>query len=220
MAVDSCDQDFTTELVGLFPEQGSVDYFPDLTAPIPIGKYSVAYVHVDACNNRSDTCHIYFELKDLVSPTPICTDELRVSMTSGNFPIRPQDIDDGTSDNCGIEHIFIRRSVCGNVNIFEEEVNEFILDTYGGRIPFNGWANFVEVGCCDINELVRVQLMAIDKAGNHNFCWTSIFPEETIITINYLMNRSGCEWMQHKQLCSMKTLAILFVLTILVVMKL
>ena len=176
--LDSCDQDFTTRLVGLFPEQGSPDLFPDLTAAIPIGKYSAAYVHIDACDNRSDTCHIYFEIKDLTSPTPICTDELRVSMTSGNFPIRPQDIDDGTKDNCGIEHLFIRRSVCGNINIFEDEVNEFILDTYGGRIPFNGWANFIEVGCCDINELVRVQLLAIDKAGNHNFCWVNIFPED------------------------------------------
>lgn len=175
---DNCDGSFTTKLIGLFGTDGGVDYFPDREQELAIGSYSVAFAHIDACNNRSDTCHIYFDIRDQTSPTPICTDELRVSMTNGNFPIRPEDIDNGTTDNCGIDQFYIRRSVCGNTNVFESALNTEILATYEGRIPADGWAPFIEVGCCDINQLVRVQLLAIDKAGNFNVCWLNIFPED------------------------------------------
>ena len=175
---DNCDANFTTKLLGIFDSNSGVDYFPDLDQAMPIGVYTAAFVHIDECKNRSDSCHIYFEIKDLTSPTPVCTDELRVSMTSGNFPIRPEDIDDGSTDNCGIDQFYIRRSICGNTDIFESTTNAHILNTYNGRIPANGWREYIEVGCCDINQLVRVQLLAIDKAGNYNLCWLNIFPED------------------------------------------
>ncbi len=175
---DNCDGSFTTKLIGLFGTDGGVDYYPDREQELAIGSYSAAFVHIDACNNRSDTCHVYFDIKDQTSPTPICTDELRVSMTNGDFPIRPEDIDDGSTDNCGIDQFFIRRSVCGNNEVMESALNNEILTNYNGRIPANGWAPYIEVGCCDINQLVRVQLLAIDKAGNYNVCWLNIFPED------------------------------------------
>ncbi len=175
---DNCNATFTTKLIGLFGADGGVDFYPDREEELAIGSYSAAFAHIDACNNRSDTCHIYFDIQDQTSPTPICTDELRVSMTNGNFPIRPEDIDDGSSDNCGIDQFYIRRSICGDTNVMESSLNTEILTTYDGRIPGEGWARFVEVGCCDIDQLVRVQLLAIDKAGNYNVCWLNIFPED------------------------------------------
>ena len=176
--VDSCDLDFTTQAVGLFFPSSQVEYFPDLDQELPIGTYSVGYAHVDACGNRSDTCRIFFEIQDQQAPTPICTDELRVSMTTGNFPIRPQDIDNGSTDNCGIDRMFIRRSIPGDINVMDPTTNVSILTEYGGRIPSNGWMDYIEVGCLDINQTVRVQLLVIDEVGNYNQCWLNIFPED------------------------------------------
>ena len=176
--IDACDAKFDTKVVGLFYENGHLDKEFDLSQELPIGKYGVGFVHVDACKNYSDTSLVYFEIRDLTSPTAICTDELRVSMTSGNFPIRPEDINNGSADNCGIEQMFVRRSVCGDIDVFETTINTHILNQYNGQIPANGWADYIEVGCCDINQLVRLQLLAIDKAGNHNVCWLNVFPED------------------------------------------
>ncbi len=176
--IDSCDLNYKTEVVALYYPSSRAEYFPDLDQELPLGTYSVGYTHVDACGNRSDTCRIFFEIKDQQAPTPICTDELRVSMTTGNFPIRPQDIDNGSRDNCGIDKMFIRRSVPGDITVMDPTTNEFILREYGGRIPSNGWNEYIEVGCLDINQTVRVQLLVIDEVGNYNQCWLNIFPED------------------------------------------
>ena len=99
-------------------------------------------------------------------------------MTSGNFPIRPEDINNGSTDNCGIDRMLVRRSVCGNPSVMDPTINNEILTTYGGRISANGWADYIEVGCCDIDEVVRVQLLVIDGVGNFNQCWLNIYPED------------------------------------------
>lgn len=178
--IDSCDLDFQTQIIELVYPNNQREVFPDLDEPLPIGLYSAGFVHVDACGNRSDTCYIYFEIQDQQAPTPICTDELRVSVTSGDFPIRPEDINNGSTDNCGIDRMYIRRSICGNPDVLDPTTNNEILTDYGGRVPANGWAEYIEVGCCDIYEPVRVQLLVIDEVGNYNQCWLNIFPEDHI----------------------------------------
>ena len=145
--------------------------------PLEVGAYRVAYALRDACGNTSDVCNVYFNIADETTPTAICSDELIVSLAFGNLSIAAEDISDGSFDACGLDTILIRRTVCGSDTEYPAEINNFVATTFGSTTGANGWSSTIEIGCCDMNSVVKVQLLVIDKSGNYNRCWLTIRAE-------------------------------------------
>ncbi len=176
---DNCDIQLASIVQGIFRVADDTRVGTQLAFlnPLEVGAYRVAYVLRDDCGNNSDVCNVYFNIADQTIPTAICSDELIVSLAYGDLRIAAEDISDGSFDACGIDTILIRRTLCGSSTEYPEKINDFVAATFGTDTGANGWSSDIEIGCCDMNSTVKVQLLVIDKSGNHNKCWLTITPE-------------------------------------------
>ncbi|MEM6318231.1 MAG: Calx-beta domain-containing protein [Bacteroidota bacterium] len=177
--MDACDPLLAPIITGIFEANSTVKVGNNLAFlnPLPIGKYRVAYRLRDDCGNLSEVCNIYFDIIDTTIPTAICSDELVVSLAFGNLEITPEDISDGSFDACGIDTMLIRRTLCGSTTDYPAPINAFVANKWGTNLEANGWSSSIEIGCCDVNTPIKVQLLIFDKSGNHNKCWLTISPE-------------------------------------------
>lgn len=112
---------------------------------LPIGDYYAVYFGRDATGNRSDTCKVYFSVKDGNAPQAICVDELNVSFVNNLATIKVEDVDAGSSDNCGAITKEIRKE--------------------GGD-----WGQTVSLTCEDVNNGGAVYLRVSDGNGSENTC--------------------------------------------------
>lgn len=175
---DNCDIQLATIVQGIFRVSDDTKVGTQLAFlnPLEVGAYRVAYVLRDDCGNNSDVCNVYFNIADQTIPTAICSDELIISLAYGGLTITAEDISDGSFDACGIDTILIRRTLCGSTE-YPAKINDFVAATFGADLGANGWSSTIEIGCCDMNSSIKVQLLVIDKSGNHNKCWLTITPE-------------------------------------------
>ncbi len=152
------------------------------TGALGLGTYRVGYRAYDQCLTqiKEDTCYRYFILDDVTKPSAVCQDELTVSLSNDVSRIRAVDIDGGSWDACGIEKILVRRAICGLPGTWEGSVNTYVKDRLNGNIDPTGWAEFVDFTCCDLDKNVTVELLAIDKNGNFNFCWMEVVATDKI----------------------------------------
>jgi len=176
---DNCDNQLAASVQGVFRVSDDTKVGNQLAflSPLEIGAYRVAYVLRDDCGNTSDVCNVFFNIADETIPTAICSDELIVSLAFGDLTIAAEDISDGSFDACGIDTILIRRTLCGSDTEYPAKINAFVSTVFGTELGANGWSSAIEIGCCDMNTTVKVQLLVIDKSGNHNRCWLTITPE-------------------------------------------
>ena len=176
---DNCDQELEHEVIGIYSADGSEKFADNLNdlSPLETGTYRMVYTLKDDCGNVSDPCNIYFSIADQTNPTAICSDELIISMAHGNQSISAQDISSGSFDVCGLDTMFIRRTICGSATEYEPEINLYVANRLKNGEPANGWSGSIEIGCCDINTTIKVQLLVFDKSGNYNKCWLTIRPE-------------------------------------------
>ena len=166
---------------------------------IPLGCHFIRYTVIDECGNKTvEYCP--FVVEDRVEPIAICNDDLAVSIGgSGLARVFSDDIDDGSSDNCGIIRIEIRRRILagtdygclaifdydGDGEIIGDEVNESPQfgdpdgNGVGQQFYYTPWSDFIDFTCCDVGANVRVELRVWDDrngdglAGNEiekNFC--------------------------------------------------
>ena len=112
-------------------------------------------------------------------PTAICTDELIVSLAYGSLVITAEDISDGSFDACGIDTLLIRRTICGSATEYAPDINPYVAGKFGTDFDANAWSSSIEIGCCDMNTAIKVQLLIFDNGGNHNRCWLTISPEKS-----------------------------------------
>lgn len=73
--------------------------------------YEVVYTLTDQCGNTSKPVTQVVQVQDNVKPVAICADQIYFSLSSGGkTKINPEDIDEGSWDNCEIASLKISRS--------------------------------------------------------------------------------------------------------------
>ena len=138
----------------------------------------------DECGNTSlDTVNLF--IQDLVPPVAICNVGLTVTLTSamlndgnGGGSVSAESFDAGSNDSgCGKTEIQVRRmnGCCSEQCIPVYECTS--IDTKTGMCidstitSFTSeFADFVKFCCDDIGQVVQVQLLITDQAGNTNSC--------------------------------------------------
>lgn len=129
---------------------------------VPVGTHNITYIATDACGNVSQ-CNTTMTVTDITAPVAVCIQFSTVSLTNdGTAIMAATSFDNGSSDNCGIDHMLVRRmpSDC---------------DTDG--TPFDTHVPFT---CCDIGEDLMVSLQVYDAAGNVNTCMIEVEVQDKI----------------------------------------
>lgn len=136
---------------------------------IPIGCHTFRYKVTDDCNNFT-IIDAPFCIEDNIGPSAVCDDDLNISL-GGNGAARvfATDIDEGSSDNCEIATLEVRR-------LYELDPNDCsdVTDYY------SDWGNFVDFSCCDAGSMVTIELRVTDIYGNQNICWLEVMIEDKI----------------------------------------
>ncbi len=96
---------------------------------------------------------------DPIPPTAVCDDQVNVSLTqNGEARVYAATFDEGSNDNSCLASIKVRR-----------------MDQ-----PSASFGPYVVFNCADIGQLVQVELLAIDCAGNTNACWSNATVEDKL----------------------------------------
>ncbi len=133
------------------------------------GIYTVRYEVEDECGRYSE-CILNLTVIDQVGPTAACEDGLNVSLDgNGQAVISAADVDGNSEDLCGEVQLEIRR------------LYELDPGTCQATTPFyTDWSASVGVNCCDLEDMVTVELRVTDEDGNSSICWTEILVEDKI----------------------------------------
>jgi len=122
---------------------------------IPVGTHTITYLVNDACNNES-MCSTVVTVIDNLAPIPICDEGTIVGLNNlGSATVGAMVFDDGSTDNCGIVNYEVRR-MASNCNLG------------------TSFASSVDFNCCDIGEVIMVELRLTDAAGNTNSCMVEV----------------------------------------------
>jgi len=168
----------------------TVDYpvSRNVVSGIPIGLHGIIINASDGCGNQSvDTT--YFRVKDFIAPNVQCDDRLNITLnTLGYAQVSATDVDEGTTDNCGLDRIKIRRQVpvsCrsnydrnGNGIVVGDELDDSGYTRFDDPVT-NG--DYVEFWCCDLSATPEVELWAWDVYGNVSFCQMDLLLEDKFL---------------------------------------
>ncbi len=173
---------------------------------VSVGEHFFYYYVVDKCGNAAEVTTCLFEVFDGTPPSPVCVDLLNVSLGGkGIATVDTDDIDEGSSDNCSLEKLELRRQIkeeCldsyvnaavsaneGDIVFadLEKDANADIwrfdgeiIVTRQGMDFFSAYAEKVIMTCCDVGRIVSIELRVTDKAGNSNSCWSIAQVEDKI----------------------------------------
>ncbi|NBC06101.1 MAG: HYR domain-containing protein, partial [Bacteroidetes bacterium] len=167
-AVDGCSEITYT----VSTTAGALSQLPNgqyLINDLPVGTHTITYRVQDACG-RTNSCSYPVAVEDQVEPTAVCDDQLNVSIGGGGYAqVAAEDFNEGSWDACGIADLSVRRAVIRD-------------STSCDSIPayFTEWADLAAFNCCDIGDLVRIELRVTDEAGNSNICWQEVLVEDKI----------------------------------------
>lgn len=152
---------FTTErrtLATILPGQNR------LLTNVPVGVHLLQHTATDDCGNSAQIeCPIRVE--DLSAPAALCDDQINVSIGgNGIGNVMPEDIDEGSDDNCGPVTLQIRRLID--------------FDTDDCSIPatpfFTQWGPSIDLYCCEVGTTIEAELLVTDLSGLTNTCSTDI----------------------------------------------
>jgi hypothetical protein len=164
------------------------------TIGLPVGRHKLIISAYDGCYNTL-TDSVDFLVQDRIAPVMKCNDKITVTLSNGNgytsgyARVDAKDIDEGSTDNCNLDWIRVRRSVpasCyqsfidkgydtnGNGKLdtldgFDNNGNgklePALLETFRNK---NGTLmtpvqSFVEFFCCDAGNAVRTELWGRDS---------------------------------------------------------
>ncbi len=142
------------------------------TIPAPglaVGVYTdgLTYKIVDNCGNIREM-KITLVIVDDVPPVMICDQITKVSLTSnGEAKLFANNPDDGSYDNCGLDHFEIRR-MTDNCNIAGNT-------TFGADVTF--CCNDITTGTTNSHTVI---VRAYDVYGNHAECMVEVLVEDKI----------------------------------------
>lgn len=166
---------------------------------LPEGKHALFISASDPCYN-SNRFLLFFEVRDQIKPIMKCDDELRVTLVEGDGMlgvngyalIAYQNVDEGSSDNCELVNLEIRRNFLNDetgqartdwLAKNDPDGNDLLTDKFGDEEEgddYTPWADIVEFFCADVTELgldqggVQVELRGTDRQGNSSICWTNV----------------------------------------------
>ncbi len=130
---------------------------------LAIGTYNITYVAEDACGNTSSQT-ITVTVIDDVDPTPVCDEITQVAIgADGTATVLAMTFDDGSTDNCGIESVAVRR-MTDACNI-------------SGNTAFGPDVKFC---CADIGTNTMVEFQVTDFYGNTNQCMIEVLVEDKL----------------------------------------
>jgi len=136
---------------------------------IPLGCHSFRYTVADECGNTT-VLDCEFCVVDETDPTAVCNDDLNISIGGdGHARIYTSSIDEGSSDDCGIAQLQVRR---------------LLTSDPGSCAPiapvYTPWGDYVDASCCDVGRNILIELLVTDEAGNTNTCWMTVLVEDKI----------------------------------------
>lgn len=144
------------------PDNGDPRYVSD----IPLGVHYFRFTVIDDCGNET-IAECPFLMMDNTAPVAACTDQLHVSLDSrGLAAVGADQVDEGSWDECGVESLAVRRWY---------DQTEDCTDT---TEFYSAWAEDVQFSCCDVDSLIKVELLVTDAAGNKGSCWMNILVED------------------------------------------
>ena len=121
---------------------------------IEVGRYEVHFTVNSVCGNTT-TSSCSFMVVDREVPIPLVNKVFEASIgPDGVTVIAPEDLDLGSTDNCGIQQIQLRRRI--NLNEQCEPISPY----------YSVWGDAITFTCCDIGDEVEVEFLAVD--GNFN----------------------------------------------------
>ncbi len=124
---------------------------------LPAGYNWLVYHFKDECNNNAEAKYDVYVYDD-VPPNPVCDKHTVVALNrDGIAKLYATSVDDGSTDNCGIDSFAVRR-MTDNCNIKQNLV----------------FGSFVEFCCQDLMTTQMVVLKVIDKRGNENTCMVEV----------------------------------------------
>ncbi|MEL7423005.1 MAG: T9SS type A sorting domain-containing protein [Bacteroidota bacterium] len=145
-----------------------------------LGEYDLTRCLEDECGN--ETClTTRVVVIDGVQPTSICQDSITVVLGPGDIAnnvegitrVYPEDIDDGSIDNCGPVELLIRR------NYWEQWTCDPNPDSW------SPWGEFFDVFCCDRGNTISAQLLVIEENDLQDTCLTVITIEDQFAPFCY-----------------------------------
>ena len=149
---------------------------------LPVGKHRLLMYANDPClNSRLDSVEL--RVKDKIAPQVRCDNAINVSVSNGYGRLTVADVDEGSSDNCQLQSLKVRRVVPSACTMVFDQNGNGKLDTADALTLENGIyytlpADRVDFFCCDIGAKVRVELIARDAAGNSSKCWLDVPVED------------------------------------------
>jgi hypothetical protein len=139
-------------------------------AGMPVGCHRIVYSVNDACENRS-TSECLICVADKISPIAKCDNTINLTLGGQGYGrLTVDDVNEGSTDNCGIDSIQIRRYV---------EVDS-ITCTPLKKPRYSSWLPVLYFTCCDVGKKIKIELKVIDKSGNSNICWTEVLVEDKL----------------------------------------
>jgi len=137
---------------------------------VPFGCHRFRYTTTDDCGNAS-VLECEFCVEDNSEPTAVCDDALNISIGGNGYArIYKEDIDEGSWDNCTLTELKVRRLLTKDTmscEMLEDPV-------------FTEWNDFIDVNCCDVGTMIRIELRATDAGGLMNTCWMEVLVEDKI----------------------------------------
>ncbi|MEZ4992307.1 MAG: GEVED domain-containing protein [Saprospiraceae bacterium] len=187
---------------------------------IPVGCHEIRYIVTDDCGNKTVE-HCPFQVLDQVAPIAVCDDDLNISLGGQSFArVTAEDIDEGSSDNCKSIYLEVRRRIdniddyaCldmfdydGDGEVIGDEITQSTEagNAAGDKFYYTPWEPYVDFNCCDMGEMVRIELRVWDDANgsgifgdeidipvcydyavqtvkdNHNVCWLDVLIEDKV----------------------------------------
>ena len=132
--------------------------------------YRVDFVATDECGQVSEISSVFYEVIDNDAPVAICDQSTTLSLTNavdGASEICADNIDSGSSDNCGIVSRMVKRMGADD-------------DTFDECLTVN---------CDDAGQELMVVFRVMDAAGNSNTCMVRVNVEDksgpTIVCLLY-----------------------------------
>lgn len=118
-----------------------------------LGDYDVTFTAFDECGFAKALKTFRIRIRDNVKPNVVCKTYTQASLTTvGSVRAYAESFNNGSTDNCGVEKIEVRRMInCQNA----------------GDTLFKPYVDFY---CCDVNTPVQVVLRVWDAHGNYNEC--------------------------------------------------
>ncbi len=119
------------------------------------GDFDISFSARNACNTMTLTKTFRVKTRDNVVPNVVCGGVVVTLNSNGTARVFASAIDRGSTDNCGVEKIQIRRlRVCGSAN--------------------TNFGDFIDFSCCDVLDTIMVNLRVWDATGNFNDCMVNV----------------------------------------------